>query len=383
MKHILTILTALLLAPLAALPLCAATEPEVWFGPPHAAPRALVEPGARWPTVQQNLDTLQFAINAVAFLIPQDDLKQLAALLQRNRIRISVECGYFDWEPTQTDFDAPNPKPITDRVHKAVTRGIGRRTARVELAKIKPLLDAGGVPDYLVLDGPVRRMIHPGADTGRIPPHGVAEGLATADEAIEEMIEYMREWRARFPEIRFLPLTNFPNWGWKGGPAYWASGPDAMYWGDYHPVIQKILTQTRAANMPVAGIVIDNPFEYTMGVMPVGPPWPKPAKDPKETDWLARLLDLERTIRAHGVDVSLIVNSQTGGHESDEAFRRETLRYLETYRQAGGQARRYVFQSWYKHPERMEPEDDPNTMTGMLREALRVVKGNRKPTALR
>jgi hypothetical protein len=348
-------------------------RPEVWFS--HAHPEPLGREPDQWPTVQRELDVLQFPINAVAFLIPQDDLKRLRAVLKRNGIRVSIECGYFDWEPQQSDFSAPNPKRITDRPRPVLRPGIGAETARIEIAKLAPLFAAGMRPDYIVMDGPVRRLIHPGADTGRIEPHGSQEGLADVEAAVDEVVAYMREWRRRLPNVRFMALTNFPNWGWKGQVAYWASGPGGMYWGDYYPVLEALVRKTRAAGMPLAGLVMDNPYEYMMGRIPVGPPWPEPTKRPQETDWLARVLDLERTARGLGLAVSLIVNSQKGGHESDLAFVRYTLECLEAYRSRGGMAERYVFQTWYPHPEKLIPDTDPHSMTGMLRQALDVIKG--------
>ncbi len=348
-------------------------SPEVWFG--HVHPEPLGREPDQWPTVQRELDVLQFAINAVAFIIPQEDLKRLGAVLKRNSIRVSIECGYFDWEPQQADFTGPNPKRISDKPRASLKPGIGAETARIEMAKIEPMLRAGIKPDFIVMDGPVRRLIHPGADTGRIPAHGDQVGLPTVEAAADEVIAYMRAWKRRFPSVRFLALTNFPNWGWKGRVAYWASGPDGMYWGDYFPVIQTLIKRTREARMPLAGLVIDNPYEYAMGTMPVAPPWPPPSKPPSETNWMARVIELERYAESQGLPVSLIVNSQKGGHESDEAFARYTLEYLSAYRTAGGSPQRYVFQTWYEHPTRLIPDTDPHSMMGMLRDVIRIVKG--------
>lgn len=347
--------------------------PEVWLC--HNHPEPLGREPDQWYTVQRRLDVMQLAINAVAYLIPQDDLGRLASLLRRNGIGVSIECGYFDWDPHATDFTAPNPKPITDRPRAEIRHGIGKATARLEMAKIAPMLRAGMRPDYIVMDGPIRRLMNPGADTGRTTAKGEQQGLATLEEAVAEVIAYMREWRRRFPGVRFLALTNFPNWGWKGQPAYWASGPDSMFWGDYYPVITALIERTRAARMPLAGLVIDNPYEYTTATIPVESPWPPPSKSPRETDWMARVIELERYAEGKGLDVSLIVNSQRGGYESDEAFVRYTLEYLNAYRAAGGSPRRYVFQTWYRYPRKLVPETDPFSMTGMLREAIGIIKG--------
>lgn len=346
--------------------------PEVWLGHNRAEP--LGRDPAGWPTVQRRLDAFQCGINAVAFLTPQEDLRRLAAVMRRNRVRIAVECGYFDWEPAQEEFSAPNPKPITDRPRRTVASGIGEITARIEMAKIAPMVEAGMPPDYLVLDGPVRRLIHPASDTGRATAHGEEKGLDTVEEALDEIIAYMRAWRKRYPRIRFLALTNFPNWGWKGDVAYWASGEGGMFYGDYFPVVRALIDRTRAARMPLDGLVIDNPYEYAIGAMPVKPPYPKPAREPSKTDWMARVIDLERYAEGRGLKVSLIVNSQRGGHESDEAFARLSLEFLRAFRAAGGSPARYVFQTWYGHPKRLIPESDPHTMTGMLKAAIAIIK---------
>jgi hypothetical protein len=100
------------------------------------------------------------------------------------------------------------------------------------------------------------------------------------------------------------------------------------------------------------------------------PHYPEPSSQPGETDWLARVLDLEAYVTSRGYPFDVIFNSQKGGHESDEAFSRRTLAFVDLYRSKGGRPHRYVIQTWYEHPSEAGPESKPHTLTHLIREVL-------------
>ncbi|MCC6727882.1 MAG: hypothetical protein IT208_00925 [Chthonomonadales bacterium] len=367
---------ALVLALPAAAQVGPRPAPEVWMN--HVRMEPLARPGARWDFVKRNLGALEFPINVVAFLMPAGDMKRLVAICRENGVRIAVECGYFDWSSATTDFSAPSPKGITDTVREDMAPGVGERTAAIEIGKLRNLARAGAAPDYLNLDGPIRRMLWPGSDVTR----GDIKGLASVDDCVRELVAYMRAMRREFPRVRFLALTNFPNWGWRGEPSYWGG----MFYGDYFDVLRRIIDGTRAAGIPIAGVTADDPYEHAAGLQP-HKGWmqlPGEAKPTKPVpldriDWMRRLLDLERYVRGRGLRFNLIVNSQGGGGASDQAFARGTLDYLYAYRRAGGRADRYIVQSWYRYPETLEPEDDPTTMTGVTKTVIERLRAPAPP----
>jgi hypothetical protein len=366
----------LMLIPLLAASICsqpAGDPPELWMGYVH--PERLVTEEHDWDRALRTLAVIQVPINAVAYLTPRDDLHALVTHIRPAGVGMAVECGYFDWDPIPDTFDAPNPKPIAERPREDVGPGIGGRTAAIEQAKLKALIDTYGAPDYLVLDGPMRRLLHPAADTGRGEPHGPQEGMATLEAAAAEVVAYMRGWRRAHPSVQFIVLTNFPNWGWKGDVAYWASGPDGMYWGDYHDAIEALLDACREAELMPVALRADNPLEYTLGEMPIPTPhYPEPARDPSATDWLTRLRELEAYARAKGLAFDLIANTQKGGQTSDEAFARETLRYVRLYCEAGGTPDRWVIQTWYAHPTEVGPESEPFTLAHTINEVAALLR---------
>ena len=98
------------------------------------------------------------------------------------------------------------------------------------------------------------------------------------------------------------------------------------------------------------------------------------SSDPTKIDWTKRALDLERYVENQGLEFNLIVNSCVGGDKSSEAFAKGTLDYIDAYRKAGGHPKRYIVQTWYKYPEKVYPEDEPNTMTNVLMRAIKNVK---------
>jgi hypothetical protein len=106
-------------------------RPEVWMN--HVRLEGLARSGAKWDYVQRHLGALEFPINAVGFLISDDDLQRLAAIVKARRIRVAIECGYFDWVSKLEDLEKPSPKGMTDtprlRVEPGVAGGPERRLA--------------------------------------------------------------------------------------------------------------------------------------------------------------------------------------------------------------------------------------------------------------
>lgn len=308
------------------------------------------EPDA-WPHLRQHLGWLQFPINEVAFLAPAEDIKGILHAIDGTDIKIAVECGYFDWDSHNEEFTAANPRRITDRPRDPVTTGVGRMTARSEIAKLGYLTRQGRAPDFLVLDGPVRRLIHPGADVGR---EDIA-GMDRIDDAIREVLDYMRHMRDAFPDVHFVAITNFPNYAWKHWPAYTA---DRQGWGDYAPIVRQLVQRAQAAGMPFAAIRADTPYEYLQGTVPIaGQPW-----NPAQVKWWDRLFDLSNTVDRLGLDFQITINSSFGGDASDRGFALRSLKCLDEFRRRGGQADFYMLHSWYKYPRRAIPESEPWTL---------------------
>ncbi len=364
-------LLALLLGSMGCLPgrAAEAKRPEVWLT--HYHPERLVSEHLEWDFVRRHLYAMEFYLNAVAYLTPRDELAVCLKELRASGIKVAVECGHFDWRPLDLDFSKSNPRGISEKPREKLKPGVGAETAKDEIAKLTNLQAAYGPPDYLVLDGPIRRLAHPQGHGHNFKPDSDVKGFERPEEVAAEIAGYMRTWQAKYPKVQFILLTNFPNWGWKGGMAYWGSGPEGQFFGDYYVWLKGVLHYLEAQGLTPAGIRADSPYEHTKGTYNIyGTPWPVPIKDPATIDWMARLLDLERFVHRQHLRFGLIVNSDKGGNTSSEAFCRRSLAYLDWYLASGGKADRYIVQSWYKYPDKEGPETEPYTMAWLVKQFI-------------
>jgi hypothetical protein len=301
----------------------------------------------QWELVKHNLGALAFFIGTVN-TASQTDVTNLVNMLKQYGIKISIECGgLVDWRASYGSQS-------------------GEASFYQEYPKITKILNAGGTIDYLDMDGPIRRMLY---------PFGVEEGYHTVDSACDELVDCMQLWRQYIPNIKFCVLTNFPNWGWKGEPAYNNLGfsPGSMGWGDYYEVIQKIIQKTNAAGIPINSVTVDNPYDYAIGEHSSNQ-----LGIIAGVDWMGRIYDLEKYAESQNLEFNLIFNSERGGNTSNQLFYEESLDFITQYHAIGGTPARYIMESWYTYPDAVLPEDTDYTMTNLTADsfyqALSVVK---------
>lgn len=330
--------------------------PGVWLN--HFQLGSLASaPDSDWPVTREGLDTAFFAINT---LWPMEKPMKLsispkaaaatAEKLNRNGIKIGVECGYFDHSQALKDPSNAATDVVPSREIPLLVPGVGERTARVEIAKLRSLWQAGHQPDYLVLDDPMRRLTVPGQDN----PAQLLQGMTDYPLAAREVVSYMRVMREKFPSVEFVIIMNFPNWGWKGEPAF-LTGPgrsNSMNWGDAHAALEALFPAVEKAGQSIYALQGDFPWRYF-------------AEQPTDAiaanvNWPERILQLESYARSKGTRFNLTANSETG-YVSAQAFSEDSLKYLDAYLAAGGKPDNFVVQSWYPHPKELLPESKPYT----------------------
>ena len=301
----------------------------------------LLDPEAEWPYVREHLSGIQFYIDVVN-KAPAEKLKQFVQLIRERKYQVAIECGgTLDFAP----MNSTN----------------GERSAAIELAKIDKFYAAGGKVDFLNIDGPIRRLMH--------PKNKRRGSFDSVEKAADELVDYLRIVRRAHPELRFFLLTNFPNWGYRGDVSYHARGPARQDYGDYDTVVRVVLNKLEAADIQLAGVTVDNPYEYL-----VGSHMSVKLKDPTTVNWINRVRSYEDFARSRGLKFNLIANSEAGGKESDELFYTNTLKMIDAYVKAGGRPDRWFIQSWYEHPVRVVPESARFSMTALIKAAMHRVE---------
>ena len=346
--------------------------PKVWLNHFQLGTLANAHDGD-WPVTREGLATAFFAINTLwpmekpmKLSISPQAAAAAAEKLRKNGIKIGVECGYFDHSETIKDPRNAASAVIPSRELPLLQPGIGERTARVEIAKLRSLWQAGFPPDYIVLDDPMRRLTIPGQDN----PAQILIGMGDYPAAALEVVSYMRVMREKFPLVQFVVIMNFPNWGWKGEPAF-LTGPGrtgAMNWGDAYLALESLFPAVEKAGQSIYALQGDFPWRYF-------------AEQPTDAiaatvNWPERILQLESYARSKRTRFNLTTNSETG-YVSAQAFCEDSLKYLDAYLAAGGKPDNFVVQSWYPHPKELLPETKPYTgawLTARFIERLREIQ---------
>jgi len=339
-------------------------EPQFWMCH-HEAWELGAEPDA-WPRVAERCDVITLYIDRVA-QANLEDLRRFAKVVRERDIQVAIECaGLCDWRAR-----------FGDRAAEMSFQDEFRKVRRF----LDPVADggAGGRIDYLQIDGPFRRMFYQ-----RNRRRMERNEYQTLESAGRELVEVLRLWREAVPGIEFYLLTNFPNWGYRGGPGYhgWPyTGQGTMGWGDYAEILEMAVAVTSEGGIPLKGITVDNPFDYAIGAHRSNQP-----EATANVDWLARIRQLEDDVKAKGLRFGLIFNSQRGGGKetgSDEVYEKETLEFLDLYDKCGGRPDNVIVQSWYHYPIRVVPESTPGTMTHLTRQVIqRVAESTKKPNSL-
>jgi penicillin amidase len=318
----------------------ATRRPEVWLCTGSVG--ELLRPDADWSFVKQNLDGIKFYVGLL-HQPPPGQLAELVAMVRELGLQVAVELGCcLDFGP----MDETN----------------GEWSARSEIAALDRWYAVGGTVDYLDLDGPVRRLLFPeNRDDGK--------RFDSLEAAVAQVVKAVDTFRAAHPGMQYWHLTNFPNWGYKGGVSYHARGPNRQDYGEYDDAHRLVLDKLRTAALPLEGVTIDNPYDYLVGEhLSVN------LKPATTVDWIRRVRDYEDRSRSEGLTVNLIVNSERGGQQSDALFAAETLKMVDAYREAGGRPDRWIVQSWYPYPKAVVPETDPTTMTGLVKAVIERVR---------
>jgi hypothetical protein len=311
-----------------------------------------------WEFVKHNVDVIKLYVDQVNSA-SVEDLRNLVDVCKEHSIKIAIELGgLVDWRADDVD----------SRTGESLT---AENSFSDEYAKVKRLTDplseggAGGVITYLDIDGPIRRSLY---------PFGGEQFYHTLDSATDELVEVLQLWRQQYPELKFLLLTNFPNWGWRGEPAYfnfgYAAGP--LGYGDYFDALEMAIQKTNAAAVPLTGLTVDNPYDYAIGAH---------ASNQQSLissiDFMSRLRDLENYVEGQGLQFDMIYNSARAGNQStgsNQLYYDETLEFIDAHLAYGATPLRYIIQSWYFHPTGWVPETSGYTMTHLAADVIRKLR---------
>lgn len=304
-----------------------------------------------------NLDFFAFYIGKINNVYSMENMQKLAGIVKEQDLEVIVELG---------GVLGPGWGQLTDIDN-------GKESALVEIQMSKNWVTAGGKIDYIIFDGPIRRLLYGNIQKNLQENNGVLvsgyfnenRGPFSYEEAADEILYSMQEWRNVYPEIKFILGCNFPNWGWKGEQDYHKRQADGMNWGDYWEVVQVVMNKVQNTETDFSGLIVDWPYNYAIGERYS----PTPGNDTKAIDWISRIREMEDYVDGLGLEFYLYTNTEE--QDSNAVYSEGTLNYVDLYRERGGSPDGWLFQSWYSVPTSFGPEDQQYSMSWLTNEAMK------------
>jgi hypothetical protein len=299
----------------------------VWFSPKPASPdyMSVFQDGSPWANVASRTSVV--GVPAEFFLRRSDgEIQQLLADLQRRDIKLGVALMGLSGHPTQ----------------EAAQCGVG---VEGYSARGEPLLIArkirrlGGQVDFYTMDEPFfygHRFdrYEEGDRSGR--RHGCR---LSADEVAADAAARIKDVKAVFPNAQVgdvEPYMEFDDQDWESELGRWF----AAY--------------RSATGEALAFFRLDLRWR---------------------SDWKSRMPRLVDLLHREGIALQVIYNG-SGNAGSDSTWVREAAQRFQDFEQvAGVRPDGVVFQSWVPNPSRALPENDPNTMSGLVNTYLRWKQG--------
>ena len=271
------------------------------------------------------------------------NLPQMVQALARDNIQLEIEsAGLYGSLPGET----------------------GRKSAEAELVLIDKIYHAGGKVSYLLLDGPISRVIK----NGRVKGVGGAHGTLayTLEESVHHLVVYIQTIHKQYPKIEIGLGVNFGWWDFKGHPSFMGNHSWSKSGYEYNQVLDAVLAALDKAGEKITFVEADSPWDYM-----VVDKSPHHNRTVNET---AKLLALEAYCRKKGLKFGYMINSEARKTNAEPEFYKQTLDMLKRYHLAGGRPDYYVVESWHAFTRTLLPEDKAYSFTRLTRDFNRQLR---------
>ncbi|HEY0946878.1 MAG TPA: fibronectin type III domain-containing protein [Opitutaceae bacterium] len=372
--------TAWRLAPsYAATPTWSWPNAEVWIANPPGTSAAVVDHGEnrlsfkdrdQWPQLAEQIDGVALFYSSIQNASPAE-LRALADALAatptRKRIKVGIELGVF----LSTKLRSGNPAGSRAGVESfaAHHQALKRFTDPVAQG------GAGGVIDFLFMDGPIHRAMYPKTDDS---PH-------TLPSASEQVVQWMEQFKRVYPHLGFQLICNFSSWSYAGVPARnsrpQAHGPAGF--GNYDDVVATLLPLAARRGVPFTGVLTDYAYDAFNNEAATDQP-----ALVRGRDYRGRLLALRNRITSLDLGpggapltFGMLCNSNRGTIAGNYATRVELFNYFEELHELGLTPDVVIIESWNRNPTHWMPETRPDSMTHIVRRALQRLRYQRDTPA--
>jgi hypothetical protein len=230
-------------------------------------------PGGPWDRVASSFDTL--GLHSARLRPTQspggyglDRIHAAVDWLTRNQKKIAVEA--FAWAGSRPYGKYPMCDGTDLAKHDfgyvlAPTGEFGETTA----GGMSEILKRGGRVDYVLLDGPISRLVEGGRSaSGRSWEDACSLSYEQTRANTVNYLSWIKNAfvsRGQTPP-KFIYLVNFSNWTYDGLPGYRSmpevDQPGFMNDMNFRQVLDDVTADARAAGVPFYGLMLDHPWDH-------------------------------------------------------------------------------------------------------------------------
>ena len=268
---------------------------------------------------------------------------------------VSANISHFKFYATPVAWMAKRNPELLDRTVKriaamdmgiAVEVGIRHGHARTEKSILDPITKAGGRVDFIITDNVFIK--------SQFRKDMMGNYNWTYEQAVEKYAEYVAGIKQRYPKLKVGLLEAAFRFHWEDKDRFPAEDLKKDN-GDLKALVEDVIRACKARGTNIDIFQPEYSYERIMNT---------------ENGW-AKLRAMEQFCDEQGIEFYFLFNDHTGGHHSDKLFHENVMKCLRAVKSHGLTPELGTIQSWYEHPVKELPEDNPYTFMYLAKEFIR------------
>jgi len=271
--------------------------------------------------------------------------------------QVSSNISHFKFYSTTVTWMSKKHPDLLRRVVESITamqKGIavevGIRHGHVQTEEhiLDPITEAGGRVDFIITDNVFIK--------SQLRKDKMGDYNWTYEQAVEKYAEYVAGIKTKYPRLKVGILEAAFRFHWEDRTRFPTERPNPKNnLGDLKALLVDVINACKAKG---TRIDIFQP-EYSYDRI-----------EKTQNGW-AKLKAMEAFCREEGLEFYFLFNDHIGGHDSDKLFHDNVMKCLRSVKSHGLTPELGTIQSWYTHPLKDLPEDQPHTFMYLAKEFIR------------
>ena len=268
---------------------------------------------------------------------------------------VSENISHFKFYSTSVAWMAKTKPELLRRVVRSITAmgkgiavevGIRHGHSQTEKYILDPIAEAGGRVEFIVTDNVFIKSQFRKDKKGQYD--------WTYDQAVEKYAEYVAGIKRKYPRLKVGMLEAGFRFHWEDKTRFPAEVP-AKDNGDLKALLVDVIKACKARGTRIDIFQPEYSYERIVNT---------------KNGW-EKLEAMEAFCRDEGIEFYFLFNDHTRGHTSDKLFHDNVMKCLRSVQSHGLTPELGTIQSWYKHPMKELPEDQPYTFMYLAKELTR------------